>query len=230
MEETIYDRTNMLLGQEAVEQLKEKRILLFGVGGVGSFAAEALARTGVGVIGLADFDRVSLTNINRQLPALHSTVGRLKTEVLEERIRDINPSIQVLTYPIRLTAETLDAFALDQWDCVLDAIDDVPAKLLLIGETAVRGLPFLSSMGTGNKLDPSLLQITDIRKTHTCPLARALRREAEKMGVRDLKVLFSPEPPHRTEGSGRTPASAIFVPASAGLMMASWAVRELLSL
>lgn len=225
--ETIHDRTRMLLGTEALDKLRRSRVLLFGVGGVGSFVAEGLARSGVGTIGMVDFDVISKSNINRQLPALQSTVGLLKVEVMERRIRDIDPDICLRCFASRLDSQTLDSFVLNDWDYIVDAIDDVPAKLLLIKAAKDAGIPIISSMGTGNKMDPSKLQIVDLKKTHTCPLARVIRREAERMGIKNLPVLFSPELPSRAEGSGRAPASAIFVPASAGLLIASRVVRDL---
>ncbi|MBE6032913.1 MAG: tRNA threonylcarbamoyladenosine dehydratase [Clostridiales bacterium] len=227
--ETIHDRTRMLLGAEALDKLRSSRVLLFGVGGVGSFTAEALVRTGVGTLGMVDFDVVSKSNINRQLPALNSTVGLLKVQVMAGRLRDINPEVSLFCFPSRLDAQTLNSFDLTHWDYIVDAIDDVPAKLLLIKAAQDAGIPIISSMGTGNKMDPSQLQIVDLKKTHTCPLARAIRREAERMGIGKLPVLFSPEKPSRAEGSGRSPSSTIFVPASAGLMIAARVVTDLIA-
>ncbi|MDO4552061.1 MAG: tRNA threonylcarbamoyladenosine dehydratase [Bacillota bacterium] len=229
--ETIYDRTAMLLGRQAVEILQKKAVIVFGIGGVGGFVAEALARTGVGRLGLVDADTVSVSNCNRQIVALHSTLGRPKAEVMEERIRDIDPHICVQAFPRRLSEETLASFRLEDWDHIADAIDDVPAKLLLIREAVRLGKPVVSAMGAGNRMDPTAFQVAEISKTHTCPLARAVRRELNREGLGHVKAVFSPEAPGRAETAGedRTPASVIWGPASAGLLMASEIVKDLLA-
>ena len=229
MEKTRYDRTRMLVGEDGFARLRSGRVLIFGVGGVGGYAAEALARTGIGTIGLVDDDTVDVTNLNRQIIALESTLGLPKVNVMKDRIAGIDPETEVAAFHRRLTAETLESFDLSAWDYIVDAIDDVPAKLLLIKAAQDAGIPIISSMGTGNKMDPSQLQIVDLKKTHTCPLARAIRREAERMGIGKLPVLFSPEKPSRAEGSGRSPSSTIFVPASAGLMIAARVVTDLIA-
>lgn len=228
---TIFDRTQMLLGAATMSLIKQKKIILFGVGGVGGFVAEALVRAGIHTIAIVDYDIVDITNINRQIIALHSTVGRKKTEVMEERIKDINPSAVVNVFSERLTADNIDSFRLGEYDYIIDAIDDVPAKLLLINNAKRLNIPVISSMGTGNKFDPSLLRIEDIKKTNTCPLARVIRKETAKMGIKNLKVLFSTEAPHREElppDGSNTPSSIAFVPAAAGLLIASEVIRDLL--
>lgn len=222
----------MLIGTEAMETLKRKKVIVFGVGGVGGFAVEALARTGIGTVGIVDFDTVDITNINRQIIALQSTVGRRKTEVMAERIAAINPDIQVRTYPARLTADNLEDFSLEDYDYIVDAIDDVPAKLLLIEAAAARGVPILCCMGTGNKLDPQRLRIAPIEKTHTCPLAKRIRKEVRDRGIKGVNVVFSDEEPDRKEfpeDGSKAPASISFVPAAAGMLLASKVVRDLIA-
>lgn len=229
---TLYDRTRMLIGAERLERLKSKSVIVFGAGGVGGFAIEGLARTGIGTIGIVDFDRIDITNINRQIIALQTTVGRLKTEVMAERIAAINPDITVNCYPLRLTAGNVAAFSLDQYDYIVDAIDDVAAKLLLIETSAERKIPILCCMGTGNKLDPQRLQIAPIEKTHTCPLAKRIRKELRVRGISRINVVFSDEEPDRQEfpeDGSRAPASISFVPASAGMLMASKTARDLMT-
>ena len=230
---TIYDRTRMLIGEAALEKLRQSSVIVFGIGGVGGFAVEALARTGVGTIGIVDSDRVDVTNINRQIIALQSTVGRLKTEVMEERIVAINPDTAVRSYACRLTAENVASFDLADYDYIVDAIDDVPAKLVLIAQADRLGKPVICCMGTGNKLDPQRLRIAPIEKTHTCPLARRIRKELRLMGIRGVNVVFSDEEPGRAEypeEGGSAPASVSFVPASAGMLLASRVVRDLIEI
>ncbi len=220
----------MLLGESALARIRGSRVLLFGVGGVGGFVAEALARAGVGSLYLVDFDRVDLTNINRQIIALHSTLGREKAVVMAERIKDINPEIEVEVKVERVCEETADRYPFAACDYVVDAVDDVPAKLLIIARSKAAGTPVISSMGTGNKRDPGQFRIADIRQTHTCPLARSMRKRLEKLGIKEVKVLFSPEPPARAEAVGRerSPASISFVPASAGLLIAGEVIGDLI--
>ena len=204
---SIFERTQMLLGASTLNMLKKKKVIVFGVGGVGGFAVEALVRAGIHTVAIVDFDIVDITNINRQIIALHSTIGRKKVEVMEERIRDINPEAEVRAYTERLTEENLESFHLSEYDYIVDAIDDVPAKLLLIREANEKSIPILSSMGTGNKFDPSLFRIDDI------------------------KVLFSTEIPHREElpeDGSRSPSSISFVPSTAGLLIAAEVVRDFL--
>lgn len=232
--EAQFERTALVLGESAVNSLAQKSVLLFGVGGVGSFAAEALARAGVGKITLCDNDTVSESNINRQIIALHSTIGRNKTEVMRERILDINPAARVSEHVCFFGAETAADFDFTQYDYVIDAIDSVTSKLLIIALAQQSGARVISSMGTGNKLDPSQFQICDISKTHECPLARVMRRELKMRGISHVDVLFSPETPRAPafaiapEGSRRAvPGSVSFVPSVAGLMIAGHVIRAL---
>lgn len=237
-----YDRTALLIGDGGVEKLNKSRVAVFGIGGVGSFVAEALARAGVGTIALYDNDTVSESNINRQIIALHSTVGRSKTEVMKERIEDIDPTIKVIANDLFYSAETADSFNPSGFDYVVDAIDTVSSKLLLVERCTECETPVISCMGTGNHLDPSKFSITDINKTSVCPLARVMRLELKKRGIKKLKVLYSTEQPIKPEtdikliqeeqqkGSSRRqiPASISFVPSVAGLMIAGEVIRELI--
>ena len=228
---TIFERTQMLLGADTLNLIKKKKIIVFGVGGVGGFTLEALVRSGIQTIAIVDYDIVDITNINRQIIALHSTVGRKKVEVMEERIRDINPGAEVRAYGERLTDDSIDSFRLNEYDYIVDAIDDIPAKLLLIKTANQLNVPIISSMGTGNKFDPSLFKIDDIKKTNTCPLAKVIRKETAKMGIKKLKVLFSTETPHREEmpeDGSRSPSSIAFVPSTAGLLIAAEVIKDLL--
>ncbi len=228
-----YMRTAMLLGEEAVERLRGASVMLFGVGGVGSFAAEALARAGVGHIGLCDNDTVSSSNLNRQLVALESTVGRLKVDVMRERIADINPDTKVTVYPCFYSAETAEGFVFDDYDYIIDAIDTVTSKLLIIKTAKEKNVPVISCMGTGNKLDPTALAVTDIKKTSGCPLARVMRRELKNLGIDSLKVVFSTEQPlkplFQPDSDKRSvPGSVSFVPSAAGLIAAGEVIKELI--
>ncbi|MDD2215107.1 MAG: tRNA threonylcarbamoyladenosine dehydratase [Eubacteriales bacterium] len=228
---TVYDRTEMLLGKDAMGRIKMKKVIIFGIGGVGGFVAEALARVGIGTIGIVDYDQVDVTNINRQIIALHSTIGKHKTLIMKERIKDINPNIRVDDYAEKLTEVNLESFFPKKWDYIVDAIDDVPAKLLLIQEVSRRGISIISSMGTGNHYDPGSFKIADIKKTHTCPLAKRIRKETAKMDIKELKVLFSTEKPYREispETGNFSPASIAFAPATAGLMIAAEVVHDLI--
>lgn len=228
---SIFERTQMLLGANTLNLIKKKKIIVFGVGGVGGYTVEALVRSGIHNIAIVDYDIVDITNINRQIIALHSTIGRKKVEVMEERIRDINPEADVRAYAEKLTENNLDSFHLNEYDYIVDAIDDVPAKLLLIKTAEQLNVPLISSMGTGNKFDPSLFRIDDIKKTNTCPLAKMIRKETAKMGIKHLKVLFSTETPHREElpeDGSRSPSSIAFVPSTAGLLIAAEVIRDLL--
>lgn len=226
----IFDRTEALIGSEGLEKLRRSRVAVFGVGGVGGYVCEALARSGVGELHLIDKDTVSETNINRQIVALRSTVGRYKTEVMAERIADINPDCTVREFRTFYLPENADDFDLSAYDYVVDAIDTVSAKIELAVRTERENIPFIASMGTGNKLHPELLEITDIYKTSTCPLARVMRRELKARGVKRLTVLYSAETPIPSviEENGRhAPASTPFVPGAAGLIIAAHVVREL---
>ncbi len=218
-------RTEALIGKDAVERLRKATVAVFGLGGVGGYAAEALARSGVGHLVLVDHDVFSVSNLNRQIGALQSTVGQAKTEVTKARIADINPDIRVETHDLFFLPETEDLdFA--AFDYVIDAIDTVSGKLALVLESQKAGVPIISCMGTGNKLDPTALTVADIYETEVCPLARVMRRELRARGVEHLRVVYSKEVPVRQES--RTPASCAFVPSAAGLIAAGEAVREII--
>ncbi len=232
-----YKRTRLLLGEDGVNRLRSARVALFGLGGVGGYAAEALARSGIGQIDLIDDDTVSLTNLNRQLLALHSTVGKYKVDVAAQRIRDIDPAIQVRTYRTFFLPETADSFDFTQYDYVIDAIDTVTGKLALMEKAKAAGVPVISCMGTGNKLDAAAFRVADISKTSGCALARIMRKECAKRGITGVKVVYSQELPvcpgdteePQREGSSRrtTPGSVAFVPGAAGLILAGEVIKDL---
>ena len=229
-----FEREALLIGDAALDTLADSTVALFGVGGVGSYAAEALARCGVGRLVLVDNDTVSKTNINRQLCALESTVGRLKVSVTAERLRDINPKIDVIERTEFFLPENAREFDFSQFDYVIDAIDTVSGKLAIAEEAKKAGVPMISCMGTGNKLDPTALTVTDISKTDTCPLARVMRRELKNRGIDRLKVVYSKEPAIKplkeiNDGKRTVPASIAFVPSVAGLIAASEAVKTLVA-
>ncbi len=225
-------RTEMLIGADKLNRLKNCSVAVFGVGGVGSFCVEALARCGVGRIMLVDNDTVSQSNINRQLIALHSTVGMKKTDVMKMRIADINPCCEVVAKDIFYTSA--DDIELRGYDYIIDAIDTVSSKLTLISYANELNIPIISSMGTGNKLDATRFQITDIKKTSVCPLARVMRRELKQRGITKLKVLYSDEPPISPVQKAdkiskrQIPASISFVPSVAGLLIAGEVIRDLI--
>lgn len=230
-------RTELLIGREDIEKLQSAKIAVFGVGGVGGYAVEALARCGVGTLVLTDNDTVNISNINRQIIALHSTIGRPKTEVMKERVLDINPSAKVELHNCFYLPENHDNYNFAEYDYVIDCVDTVAAKIDIILEAQRAGTPVISSMGTGNKLNPQLLEISDIYKTSVCPLARVMRYELKKRGVKKLKVLYSKENPIKVsapleEGSKRRsiPGSIAFVPAAAGLIIASEVVKDLIQM
>ena len=225
----------MLLGADAMARLRRCHVIVFGLGGVGSYAAECLARSGVGELTLVDQDTISVTNINRQLYALRSTVGQSKAEVAARRCADIDPELRV--HPICATYDAAhrDRFFSTHYDYIVDAIDLVSCKLDLIEQARLRRIPILTALGTGNKLDPTLLQVTDISKTSGCPLARVMRRELRARDIRRLKVVYSPEEPAETQqletpppGRRSVPTSVAWVPATAGLLMGSVVIRDLL--
>jgi tRNA A37 threonylcarbamoyladenosine dehydratase len=220
-------RTALLLGPLALDKLAAARVAVFGLGGVGGHAAEALARGGVGALDLVDGDTLSESNLNRQIVALHSTLGRPKAEVMAERVRDINPDCEVNAHAVFFDASTANAFVFTRYDYVLDCIDTVASKLLLIELCRAAGTRVISCMGAGNKLDPSRFEIADIYATSVCPLAREMRRELRRRGVPALKVVYSKEEPVT---NARPPGSVSFVPSVAGLMMAGEAVREISNL
>ena len=235
-----YSRTRLLLGDEALQKLKNARVILFGLGGVGGYTAEALARSGVGHMDLVDDDTVSPTNLNRQLLATYSAIGKHKVDVAAERIADIDPTIEVCTYKTFYLPETSDRFDFSKYDYVIDAIDTVTGKLGLIAQAKAAGTPVISCMGTGNKLDPTAFQVVDISKTSGCALARIMRKECAKRGIKGVKVVYSKELPMeqdasveiepQREGSSRrsTPGSVAFVPAVAGLIMAGEVIKDLI--
>ena len=229
-----FSRTELVLGRTALEKLSESHVIVFGLGGVGGHAAEALARSGVGSLTLVDNDKVAESNLNRQIIALNSTIGQYKVDAFESRILDINPDCRVTKIQAFYLPENADSIDLSKYDYVVDCIDTVSAKIELAVRCNALGVPLISSMGTGNKLDPSLLKISDITKTSVCPLARVMRRELSKRGVRHLKCVYSTEEPSKTtaegsEGKKRVPGSTAFVPGTAGLLIASVVVRDLIS-
>lgn len=222
-----FSRTERLIGNDGLEKLKKSNIIIFGLGGVGSYVAEALARCGVGRMTVVDKDTVDTTNINRQLYALHSTIGKNKADVARERILDINPECEVTPIVKMYLPENADEFNLSQYDYIIDAIDNVTAKIDLAVKSQELNIPMIASMGTGNKLDHTSFKITDIYKTDTCPLCRVMRRELKARNVKKLKVLYSTEIP-KNDGE-RTPASISFVPSVAGLIIAGEVVKEILN-
>lgn len=227
-------RQQMLLGAAAMQRLRESHVIVFGIGGVGSYAAEGLARAGVGALTLVDSDTVGLSNLNRQLCALHSTIGQYKSDVMAARILDINPDCRVKSMPMLYNEESKETFFAERYDYIVDAIDLVSCKLSLILTAKERGIPIISAMGTGNKLDPTRFCVTDISKTSGCHLARIMRRELRSRGILHHTVLYSEELPHTPEaleapppGRRSIPASVSWVPSCAGLMLAGYVVQEL---
>lgn len=231
MEENQFERTALLLGKASVEKLAEKRVAVFGVGGVGGFVCEGLVRAGIGAIDIVDKDTVALSNLNRQLIALHSTVGKNKVDVLEERLKDINKNLIIKKYKCFFLPETSETFDFREYDYVVDAIDTVTGKIELILKAKEAGVPIISAMGAGNKLDPTAFQVSDIYKTSVCPLARVMRRELKKRGVENLKVVYSKEEPIKPqfeEGEEVVPGSVSFVPPALGLIIAGEIVKDLI--
>ena len=227
-----FSRTALLLGQEGLEKLKKARVAVFGVGGVGGYVVEALARSGVGALDLVDNDTVSPSNINRQIIALHSTLGRQKTEVAAERAKDINPDITVRMHNLFFLPENAEQFDFSQYDYVVDAIDTVSGKIALAEQAKAANVPIISAMGAGNKLDPTAFEVADISKTSVCPLARVMRRELKKRGIEHLKVVYSREEPLPTktadERTGKlVPGSIAFVPSVVGLIIAGEVIKDL---
>lgn len=231
-----YSRTELLIGTEALEKLKKSTVMIFGVGGVGSHCIEALARSGVGRLILIDNDTVSLTNINRQSIAYHSTVGQYKTQIMKARIQDISPEIEVVTHEMFVLPDNLESLFEEPVDYIVDAIDTVTAKLAIVELAQKRNIPLLCSMGTGNKLHAELFEITDLAKTSMCPLCKVMRKELKARGITHVKVLYSKEKPIDT--TGRTtgedagarralPGSVSFVPPVAGILLAGEVIREL---
>lgn len=227
-------RTEMLVGKDAFDKLKSSKVAIFGLGGVGSFAAEAIARAGVGEIDLFDGDTVDITNINRQLVALDDTLGKPKAEVMKERILKINNNAKVCSNHVFFDVNTCDNYDFSKYSYIIDAIDTISSKLLMIKKAFDTGVPIISSMGTANKLNPCDLEVCDVYETENCPLARVMRRELRKMGIEHLKVVFSKEKPRFTptlcdENGKRINASVSFVPPAAGLILASEVVKDIIN-
>ncbi len=224
--ENIFLRSSLLLGEESTEKLNSKKVAIFGVGGVGGFCLEALVRTGVGEIHIIDSDCVEETNLNRQIIATRDTLGKSKVSVAKERAESINKNVKIVPYEVYYSPENSADFDLSQYDYIIDAIDSVSSKAELILKAQECGTPIISSMGTGNKLDPLGFKISDIYKTEGCPLARVMRTELKKRGVKRLKTLYSPEKPIKNE-SGNV-GSAVFVTGTAGLIIAGEVIKDLL--
>ena len=222
----IFSRTERLIGEDALQKLKNSNIIIFGLGGVGSYTAEALARSGIGKMTVVDKNTVDITNINRQLYALRSTVGKPKAEVAKARILDINPECEITAIQKMYLPENSEDFVLSQYDYIVDAIDNVTAKIDLAVKAEEFDIPIISSMGTGNKLDPAAFKVSDIYKTSVCPLCRVMRTQLKKRGVKKLKVVYSEEMP-KTDGE-RTPASISFVPPAAGLIIAGEVIKNII--
>lgn len=222
-----FSRTSLLIGEENLKKLNSAKIIVFGVGGVGSFVVESLVRSGIGNISIVDFDVVDITNINRQIIALHSTIGKKKVDVMKERIQDINPNAIINTYDTFISNETIDMFDLSDYDYAIDCIDNVTGKLLIIEKCINSNTKIISSLGTANKLDPSKLTITDISKTNTCPLAKVVRLELRKRGINHLNVLFSSELPIKNDTN--VLGSISFVPSTGGLLISSKVISDLIN-
>ena len=231
-----FTRTRLLLGGEGMERLRRARVAVFGLGGVGGYVVEALARSGVGALDLIDKDTISFSNLNRQILATHATLGQYKTDAAARRVRDINPEAAVTTYTAFFTPETSGQFDFSRYDYVVDAIDTVTGKIELAVRSFEAGTPIISCMGAGNKLDAAALCVADLAKTSVCPLARVLRKELGKRGIRHMKVVYSKEPPLTPDGAGedvppegrrQIPGSTAFVPAAAGLILAGEVVRDI---
>ncbi|MCR4655583.1 MAG: tRNA threonylcarbamoyladenosine dehydratase [Lachnospiraceae bacterium] len=224
----MFSRTVKLLGEEAVEKLSGKRVAVFGVGGVGGYVVEGLVRSGLGSVDIIDNDKICLSNINRQIIASVKTVGRYKVDVLRERIEDINPRCKVNAHRVFFLPETEDLFDFSEYDYVVDAIDTVTGKLAIIEKAKREGVPVISAMGAGNKLDPTAFKVADIYETSVCPLAKVMRRELKKRGIDSLKVVYSTEEPIKlTDAEPRTPGSVSFVPSVAGLIIAGEVIKDL---
>lgn len=233
----IFQRTELLIGRENLLTLNKSHVIIFGIGGVGGYATEALVRAGIGEISIVDFDTVDITNLNRQIIALQSTIGKQKTTVMKERLLNINPNLIIHEYPIKFSKENMELFFENKkYSYIIDAIDLVTCKLDLISIAKEKNIPIISSMGTGNKLNPTMLEVTDINKTSVCPLARVMRKELKNRGIKKLKVIYSkeePRKPQNLEGSREKKVnvgSISFVPSTAGLIIASEVVKDLCNL
>jgi len=231
-----FSRTAMLLGEDGLERLQRARVAVFGLGGVGGYTVEALARAGIGTLDLIDNDTVSLSNINRQILATHATVGMAKTEAAKRRVLEINPEAVVYTHQVFYTAETAGQFDFSQYDYIVDAIDTVTGKLQLAQQAVAAGTPIICCMGTGNKLDPTRFEVTDVSKTTMCPLARVMRKELGKRGIKHLKVVYSQEEAMKPTGweeeaaaigKRQIPGSVSFVPGAAGLILAGEVIKDI---
>ena len=231
-----FSRTAMLLGEEGVVRLRQARVAVFGLGGVGGYVVEALARAGIGGLDLVDKDTISVSNLNRQILATHPSIGMEKTEAARRRVAEINPDCVVRAYPMFYLPDTADAFDLCQYQYIVDAMDTVTAKLTLVQQAAEAGTSIISCMGTGNKLDPTAFQVADISKTSICPLARVMRKELGKRGIRHLKVVYSKEEAIKptgweeeaaAEGKRQIPGSVSFVPGAAGLILAGEVIKDI---
>jgi tRNA A37 threonylcarbamoyladenosine dehydratase len=225
-------RTEALIGKFAMDLIKDKKVFIFGVGGVGGYVAEALARSGVGGIAMADFDTVEETNLNRQIVALRSTLGENKAQLMAKRLLDINKDIKSIYFDEKVDEENINYLFLDKYNYIIDCVDDVKAKVAIIKKAKEKKIPVISCMGTGNKLHPELLQVADIKDTHTCPLAKAVRKALREEGIEDdVKAVFSTEEPRKAtvekEDGGNAPASAVFVPAAAGILIAAEVFRDM---
>lgn len=220
-------RTARVIGEDALERISSSSVIVFGLGGVGGAAAESLVRSGVGRIGIVDKDTVDITNINRQIIATDKTVGMNKTDAMEERLLSINPNVRIDKYNLFYLPETADEINLSEYDFIVDCIDNVTAKLELISRAKREGVSVISSMGTGNKLHPELLELSDISKTSVCPLARVMRRELKLRGINKVPVVYSKEEPVKTGSS--VPGSTSFVPPVAGYLITSYVVNQLIS-
>jgi tRNA A37 threonylcarbamoyladenosine dehydratase len=230
-----FSRTELLIGKEGVEKLSGSRVAVFGIGGVGGYVVEALVRSGLGSIDLIDNDKVSLTNINRQIIATHKTIGMYKVDAAEERIKEINPEVNIKKYNMFFMPETADKIDFSVYDYVVDAIDTVAGKLEIIERAKKAGVPVISSMGAGNKMHPEMFEVADISKTSVCPLAKVIRQELKKRGIKKVKAVYSKELPikpaesdEKTEGKRQIPGSNAFVPSAAGLIIAGEVIRDLL--
>ena len=231
-----FSRTELLIGKDCMEKLANSRVAVFGIGGVGGYAVEALVRSGVGEIDLIDNDKVALTNLNRQIIALHSTIGEYKVDVAEKRAKDINPDIKINSYKTFFTPETSNEFDFTQYDYVVDAIDTVVGKLEIIEKSKKACVPVISSMGAGNKMHPEMFEVADISKTSVCPLAKVIRQELKKRKIKKVKVVYSKEIPIKplqsnevVAGKKSIPGSSAFVPSAVGLIIAGEVVRDLIS-
>ena len=220
-------RTRTLIGENSLSKLSKSKILVFGIGGVGGYVVEALVRSGIGEIDIVDNDKVSISNLNRQIVALNSTIGEYKVDVMKKRALDINPDLKINTYKLFFDDDTKDEFDFSKYDYIVDAIDSVKSKLLLVELAKNNNTPIISSMGTGNKLNPLKFEIAEISKTSVCPLARVVRIELKKRGIKELKVLYSKETPYK-DGS-RIPSSISFVPSTAGLIIASEVIKDIIA-